>query len=151
MTFIRTIFVFLAAVVLGTVLVSITSTHIILSGLVEIGAEMPMDVRLSAALTDLTGFGPTLGIILLVGFLIAFLVATWIIRNFIPAPRLGYTLAGFAAVVAMMYAVYWFYYFDGLGAIHPVPAARTMTGLLSLAMGGAVAGFFFANFHKARS
>ena len=151
MALLRTMIVFLLAWVLGTVLISITSTHIILHGLIEVGATIPLDVRLDTVLRDLAGFGPTLGAITLIGFLIAFLFAAWVIRNFIPAPRIGYTLAGFTSIIVMMFAVYWFYYFDGMGAIHPVPAARTLPGLLSLAMGGAVAGFFFANFHRARS
>ncbi len=148
--FIRMAIVFVMTVALGTALVSITSTHIILHGLTEVGAAIPLDVRLDAVLRDLSGFAPILGVLLTIGFFVAFLVASIIIRNFIPTPTLGYTLAGFAAVIIMMIAIYWFYYFDGLGAIHPVPAARTMTGLIAMGIAGSVAGFFFANFYRAR-
>jgi len=140
---------FLATVALGTILISATSTHIILQGLSAIGADMPLQVRIDAILRDLVGFGPTLSIVLAIGFLIAFWVASMVIKNLLPAPIIGYTLAGFIAVIVMMLTIRGFYFLESHGGnIHPVPAARTVTGLLALSVGGAVAGFFYANFSK---
>lgn len=136
---------YLAAVLLGTFLVSLTNTHIDLQALVSIGAEIPLAVRLDAIGRDLAGFGPTLGALIAIGFAIALPVAGVIARRLGPGWRtIGFFLAGAVAVIVMISAIT-IYYRAVLGSlITPVAASREISGLLMLSLGGGLAGLLFA-------
>ncbi|WP_339743647.1 hypothetical protein [uncultured Maricaulis sp.] len=145
MSILRTAFIFLLSVVLGTVLVSIANTHVVLQSLSAVGADFSTAVRLDAIKRDLLGFGPTLFVLVLIGFTIAFPVAGWTARLLgKPWRRIGFTLAGGAAVACIMLAITTYYGEVLHSLITPVASSRTLTGLLSLALGGAGAGFFFS-------
>lgn len=145
MSIIRTILIFLLSVVVGTVLVSIANTHVVLQSLAAVGAEFPVAVRIDAITRDLISFGPTLFVVVLIGFTIAFPVAGWTARLLgKPWRRIGFTLAGGVAIACIMLAIT-AYYAEVLHAtVTPVASARTLAGLLSLALGGAGAGFLFS-------
>lgn len=145
MSQLRTILVFLLATIVGTLLVSLANTQIILSGLSAVGAEFSTEVRLEAFLQDLAGLGPTLAILTLIGFLIAFPIAGYISRLLGPAwRRTGFTLAGAVTIIVMMVAVKAFYGAIMHSTITPIASARETSGLLTLAIGGAAGGFLFA-------
>ncbi len=144
MGFTKIVFAYILAVVVGIVLVTAIATQITLQELVALGIDVPMGIRIESVVRDLEGFTPTLGPILVIGFLIAFLVAAAVI-HFIPTWRtFGYTLAGFTTVIVMMMAITAFYAFQLHSNITPVPASRTLIGLLTMAVGGAIAGWTFA-------
>ncbi|WP_300542823.1 hypothetical protein [Maricaulis sp.] len=141
----RTIAAFLAAVLTGTVLVSIANTHVVLQALVRIGASIPTAARLEAIQRDLTGFAPTLFVLIFAGFAIAFPVAGILARILGEGwRRLGFTLAGGGAVAAIMLGITAFYGQMLDATITPVASSRELTGLLTLCLGGAAAGFLFA-------
>lgn len=141
----RTITVFLLALITGTILVSIANTHVVLEGLTGVGAEIPTAVRAEAILDDLTGFGPVLGILLLIGFLIAFPVAGFTARLLGPGWRnIGYTMAGGVAVFAIISGITLYYNQMLDSTITPVASGRNWSGLLVLSLGGAAAGLVFA-------
>jgi MFS family permease len=141
----RIAFIFMLSVLLGTVLVSIANTHVALQSLSAVGADFSTAVRLDAMKRDLIGFGPTLFAVVLIGFSIAFPVAGWIARLLgKPWRRIGFTLAGGAAVVCIMLAITLYYHQVMHSLITPVASSRTLAGLLSLALAGAGAGFFFS-------
>jgi hypothetical protein len=141
----RTVIAFLLASIVGTLLVSLANTHIILGGLSAVGAEFSTEVRMEAILSDLAGLGPTLALLTMIGFLIAFPVAGYISRLLGPSwRRVGFTLAGGATIIVMMMAVKLFYSTIMDSVITPIASAREMSGLLTLAIGGAGGGFLFA-------
>lgn len=141
----RTIAVFLLAVVTGTVLVSIANTHVVLQALAGVGARIPTAVRVDAIQRDLAGFAPTLFVLILAAFLIAFPAAGLVARLLGNGwRRLGFTLAGGAAIAAIMLGITAFYGQVLDATITPVASSRELTGLLTLCLGGAAAGFLFA-------
>ena len=145
MSFVRTVIAFLIAVLVGTFLVNLANTHVDLQALTSIGAEIPMAVRLDAMMRDLSGFGPTLLVLLTIGFLIAFPVAGFASRALGSQWRgFGFTLAGGLAVIAVVTGITAFYGQVLASTITPVAASRELTGLLTLALGGAIAGCVFA-------
>ncbi len=142
----RMIAVYLLAVVTGTVLVSIANTHVVLQALVRAGASIPTAVRLDAIRQDLTGFAPTLFVLILIGFAIAFPIAGLLGRLLGRGwRRLGFTLAGGAAIAAIMLGITAFYGQVLDATITPVASSRDLPGLLTLCLGGAAAGFMFAS------
>ncbi|MBN4046559.1 hypothetical protein JYU02_01015 [bacterium AH-315-P15] len=144
MAFIRVVFAYGLAVVVGTILVTAAATQITLQELVALGIDIPMNVRLESTMRDLAGFSPTLAPLLVIGFLAAFLAAAMVI-HFVPSWRtIGYTLAGFATIIVVMAAVKFFINMQLYSGITPVPAARTLAGLMIMAAGGALAGLTFA-------
>lgn len=147
----RLILSYLAALITGAVIVSIANTHIVLEGLVGIGANIPTPVRIEAIQRDLVGFGPTLLALLAIGFAIAFPVAGLIARLLGEGwRRIGYALAGATAVFTLINAIT-IYYNAVLGStITPVASGRDVTGLLVLSIGGAAAGLLFAVLKPAR-
>jgi len=146
----RTILAFLFAWIIGTLLVSVANTHVGLTSLTGAGAEIPTDVRTDAILTDLIGFGPTLGALLLIGFLIAFPVAGFLARILGAGwRRIGFTLAGGVAVFAMINAITIYYSQMLDSTITPVASGRDWSGLLTLSLGGAAAGFLFSLLKRA--
>jgi hypothetical protein len=59
MSIFRTFLIFLLSVLVGSVLVSIANTHVVLQSLSAVGADFPAAVRIDAMKRDLLGFGPT--------------------------------------------------------------------------------------------
>ena len=147
MSELRTLVVFVLSCLVGAVLVSIANTHVVLQALASVGARIPTGVRIEAIQTDLVGFGPTLLLLVLVAFLIAFPVAGLLARLLGRGwRRLGFTLAGGAAIAVTMIIINTVYSQLLGSAITPVASSRELTGLLTLALGGAAAGFLFATF-----
>ncbi|WP_297733963.1 hypothetical protein [uncultured Maricaulis sp.] len=141
---------YLAAVLVGTFLVSLANTHIDLQALVAIGADIPLAVRLDALGRDLAGFGPTLAALTGIGFAIAFPVAGLVSRALGPGWRsIGYFLAGAVAIIVMISAIT-IYYRTALGSlITPVASSREISGLLMLSIGGGLSGLLFARLKPA--
>jgi hypothetical protein len=133
--------VFLLSVLVAVVLGSVIQTQYNLAALSGIGAEVG-PVRLSTTLRDVfSGFVPTYGgYVVLPALLVAFGVAEWISRRFLPDFRLPlYVLAGFAALIAAIPLVNW---------LSPVAllvgATRDRGCLFWMAAAGAAAGLVFA-------
>lgn len=146
----RTFLIFIIAYAAGVILVSIANTHVSLSSLTAIGAEIPTGVRADAILTDLVNFGPILAILLLIGFAIAFPVAGLIARLLGPGwRRIGFTLAGATAIIAMVNGITLYYTISLDATVTPLASGRDWTGILTLSLGGAAAGFLFAMFTRA--
>ena len=141
MVFLRILLAFILAVFAGAAVTTLANTEVNLQALAGVGAEIGMGARLDAMGRDLAGFGPTMAIVLGIGFLIAFLVAGLVVR-LAPGLRLiAYPAAGAAAVIAVMVGITLFYGAMLDATITPVAAARTLPGLLALSTGGLVAGW----------
>ena len=147
MAIVRTVLVFLLAVLTGTVLVSLANTHVDRQALVAAGADIPTAVRINAIQRDLAGFAPTLFVLILAGFAIAFPVAGWVSDLLGPNwRRLGFTLAGGLTIATIMLGITALYSQLLDATITPVAASRELGGLLTLCLGGAAAGFLFSLF-----
>lgn len=146
----RTVAVFLLACLIGAVLVSIANTHVMLQALAGIGADIPTGVRIDAIRQDLSGFAPTLFVVMFAAFSIAFPLAGLMAHLMGRGWRLiGFTLAGGLAVAAAMMAITALFGLLVGATATPVASSRELTGLLTLSLGGAAAGFLFATLKPA--
>ncbi|MBR9825224.1 MAG: hypothetical protein GYB36_05390 [Alphaproteobacteria bacterium] len=146
----RTILAFLIAWIAGSLLVSIANTHVGLTSLTGIGADIPTGVRFEAIMTDLVNFGPVLATLILIAFVIAFPVAGFTARLLGSGwRRIGYTLAGAVAVFAIINGITVYYNQMLDSTITPVASGRDWSGLLTLSLGGAAAGLIFSLLKRA--
>lgn len=102
---IRTVFAWLAAVVVTTVLGITASTQFVIAGLESIGLAVPMADRLSMTAADIAGMAPLYGAIIAVGLAIAFVIAGYVAML---APSLRwfvYVVAGASALLAVLVLV----------------------------------------------
>jgi hypothetical protein len=127
-------------------------TQSVLSGLISVGAEIPLGLRIETVFIDFVGLLPTYGSIVFVGMLIAMAVATLIAKKIQATPREHttkmpqkipksalwvYTLAGAVAMFTL------------LAAMHPIlnvsiiAGARGFSGLLTQSIAGAIGGAVF--------
>lgn len=135
---VRTVVAWLAAVLLVTLLGCVMQTQFNLSALSALGADISWATRLQTTGQDVLGFSPSFGPLVAIGLLIAFPV-TRALRIWAPGPAMAwYGLAGGVAVLTILLAL------NAAFGITPVAAARSLAGLLSLALCGAVGGTLFA-------
>lgn len=133
---------FLIAIVVATVWGAIVQTQYNLAGLNSIGADISSDVRIGATLRDIfSGFSPTYAShIVLPSLLVAFVVAA-----LLPARHRNARVAWFAAAGAVAIAL-------GIPIVNwlaPVAllvgAAREVSSIFAMALGGLLAGWIFAS------
>jgi hypothetical protein len=125
---------------------SFMHTQAVLSGLVNIGAEIPLSLRIQTVFVDFIGLLPTYGIIVLIGMLIAMPVANLVVKKLNLAvnskPQKPQILLYAAAGALAMFCI--------LMAMHPIlnitviAGARGWSGLLSQSIAGAIGGIAFA-------
>jgi hypothetical protein len=130
--------------VLGAALIadawgSIVQTQFNIASLQSIGGEISVPLRLKMTAMDLLGFTPIYGVIVLLGLACALPVASWLARAW-PTQRTSlYTLAGMVGIATAIRIV---------DIATPAPtliaATRGLTGWLLMALGGAIAGWWFA-------
>lgn len=146
------IFQLLVTSIITFLIASALHTQSVLSGLISVGAEIPLSVRIKTVFVDFVGLLPTYGVIVLVGMLIAMSVAVLITKTLLAKPLKNklneqtqpqksqiwlYALAG---AVAM---------FTILAAMHPIlnvsiiAGARGLSGLLTQSIAGAIGGTIF--------
>lgn len=134
----RTTGAWLAAVLLTTLLGCVVQTQFNLAALTELGAQIPLSLRLQTTAQDIVGFSPSFGPLVAIGLLVAF-VFTRGLRIWVPGPRAAwYGLAGGVAVLTILLAL------NMAFGITPVAAARSALGLAGLAVCGALGGALFA-------
>ena len=137
MGWIRQTFAFLLAVAVTAVIGAIASTHFVLAGLAALQVELPLVERLSAYGHDVVGMGPTLAIVVAVGFAIGFPVAA-VAGRFLPRWRtIGYPLAGAVAIVTALLLM------DAVLGMMPLAGARSALGIVAQGVAGAVGGYVF--------
>lgn len=141
----RVITAFLASAAVTAALGAAASTQFVLAALADLGATIPLGIRLAMTFDDIAGMGPLYAVIVAVAFLIAFLVAAWLVRWRASRRRATvYALAGAAAVLMtllLMRAT-----FD----ITAIAGTRTLAGVLVQGLMGAVGGYVFARLSGSR-
>lgn len=138
MGWLRHMFAFLLAVVVAAALGAVASTHFVLASLAGLHIELPFGERLSAYGHDVVGMGPTLAMVVAVGFAIAFPIAALGGRVLPRWRKFGHPMAGAAAMLAALALME-----AGLGMM-PVAGARTTAGLAAQGVAGAVGGYVLA-------
>lgn len=134
----RTIVAFLAAVVVAAALAAAANTQFVLAELTRLGIDVGLGDRLAMTGQDIVGMTPLYLPVFGVGLLVAFSVAAVLIRFLLPSwGQIGYTLAGAAAVVAIMVIAMQTF------GLMPVAGARTFGGMVAQGLAGAVGGFVF--------
>lgn len=141
----RLILAFLAAVVVTAAAAAAVSTQFVLAELSQLGVEIGIGDRLAMTAHDMVGMGVTYLPIVGVGFLLAFGVAALVIRYLLPQwSVLGYTLAGFTAILAIMLIM-----IAAFGLV-PIAGARSVAGMLGQCLAGALGGYLFARILSGR-
>lgn len=135
----RLILAFLAAVLVTAAVAAAASTQFVLAGLSQLGVEIGIGDRLTMTAHDVVGMGATYLPIVGVGFLLAFGVAALVIRYLLPGwSLLGYTLAGFTAILAIILIM-----IEAFGLV-PIAGARSVAGMFTQCLAGALGGYVFA-------
>ena len=135
----RTLLYFFLAVLLASVMGTVLQTQFNLANLQALGAPMPLGVRVQTTCLDLLGFSPTFAVLVLLGFIFALPVASWLARLWPMGRWLLFTLAGALAVLAAMALA---------NALLPMPtligANRTFAGTFGLMACGSLGALLFA-------
>ncbi len=144
MAFVRTVFGFLLAWVVGTAAMTMIHTQFVIERVVALGVSVSMSQRLDWTLADLIGMNDftapseLLPVIMWIAFLVAFLVAS-ILTRLIGGLRVWvFMTAGFCSVVAVLFV------FKAVFGIMPIAGARGLAAMLTHGLAGIVAGFLFS-------
>ena len=129
---------FLAALVSAYVVAVLGYSQLNLGALVELGMPVTGGVRFDTFLHDLVGmtalYLPILAVALLIGFAVAAVILRWTPHIY----TLGYISAGFVAVFVVDFAL------QAAFGTHPIAVTRTLMGLLSQCLAGALGGYIFS-------
>lgn len=135
----RVILAFLAAVIVTEVAFSVVNTQSVLANLADLGIEIPLGTWFATMAEDVVGMATSVGLLVLVGFAIAFPVAFVVERFLLRGWALvGYPLAGAVAVFVILLGL------QEIFGTHPVAASRTLLGTAALSAAGALGGLTFA-------
>jgi hypothetical protein len=126
----------LAAVLVATLLGSIAQTQFNLQALADLGLPIPLKVRVSTTWMDLLRFTPAYAAIVAISFALALPVAAWMLRRW-PRQRWLLPLAGASAIVTALALMH------QLLKLTAIAAARSLWGILALALAGAVGAWVF--------
>ncbi len=129
---------FVVGVAIAGLLGTVLSTQFVLAELASLQVNVPMSDRIDTTTHDLLSMGPIYTVVIGIGFLVAFVVARLLLPIIrIPRP-LAFGLAGFAAVTVSIWAM------SLIFGTMLIPAAREMTGYITLGAAGALGGMFYA-------
>jgi len=124
---IKTIIIFVCAVLVATLLTSIVSSQLILSDVESFGLTVDFSNRLSVTLKDILGLGPALALLIGLSFLVAFIIARYCLK-FIGGNKVyWYFAAGFTSFPVTLFLIK---YFMGITLL---ASARTPVGMLLVA------------------
>jgi hypothetical protein len=138
MKWVRRLVGFAVAVVATSVLGAIAHSQLIAAEVSRLGHPVPFGDRLSWAAHDAFGMFSTYAPIIVIGFLIAFLVAALITRRLPHLRSIGYTLAGATAIVVAIFVM------KQLLDVNGIASARTVLGVIAQGIAGAIGGWAFA-------
>ena len=133
----RVLKAFFPAVILAFVLASVLFTQFNLAALQAMGQEVSTGVRIATTFDDLIGMASSYLLLILVAFILGLPVAAGLNRLAPGHRALLFTLAGFAAVIALHLIMK-----AALG-ITAIAVTRTLPGLLAQGLAGAVGGYCY--------
>lgn len=137
MKFIRVLMAFVVCVLVAEALAATASTQFVLHELGRLGVAVPFSDRVDTTAHDIVGMLPIFGMVIGIGFLIAFPVA-WLLSRPLPQWRTAlFAAAGFCAIVVAHFVL------NKSLSITPVAGARTGLGVLVQGLAGALAGWLY--------
>ena len=142
MIWIRRILAFGAAVAVSAVLGSLLATHFVLRALLDLEVRIGFGDRLYAYGHDILGRAPMLGMIVAIGYLIAFPTAALVARWLVPLRTWIFMGAGATAILVALLCM------EALLTMMPVAGARQWPGLAAQGLAGAAGGLLFATFSR---
>lgn len=139
----RVIKAFFPAVLLTYLLASSLVTQSVLASVASFGLPVDAAIWLQSVLRDFVGMSTSYLPLILVAFLLGLPVAAALARA-LPARRaLLFSLAGFAAIIALHLIMH------ALLGVYGIAAARTLPGLLGQGLAGAAGGFCYHRLSRA--
>lgn len=140
---VKLIMAFSGAVVAAFVTASILATQFILSRVAAMGMDVTPGVRLQATLHDILGLSGTYLPMVAVALLLALLTAAGL-GKFLPRYRsLLFVIAGAAGLIAIHVIL------KAVLGLSGIAATRTLAGLLSQGVAGALGGYVFVSMRRA--
>lgn len=133
----RIVIAYLLAVFTSYGIAAIAATQSVMARLQDMGVAVPLADRFAATLHDLGGMATSYLPIIAVGFLLAFPVAALVCRWLPGWRRIGYPLAGAAAIAVVLLLL------QQLLNITPIAAARSTGGFAIQVFAGLVGGWLF--------
>ncbi|MEL6363433.1 MAG: hypothetical protein AAFR11_01165 [Pseudomonadota bacterium] len=138
----RLIVAYLLAAATALVAASAASTHFVLAGLQDLGADVTLSERLSQTWKDLVGVAPAYGAVIAAGFGVALPVGWLVGQVLAPIRFLRFPAAGAAAIGLALFLMY--RQFD----VVPIIGAQSTPGLVAQLAAGALGGLVFAVLRK---
>ncbi len=127
---------FLAVLVTFSI-ASISHTQFVLSELIKVGADISFSTRVSASFQDFVGLLPSYAIVIAIGLLLGFAIASFI-KSKLNSNHLGwYPLAGCVSLLTIHLAMH------PILEITLIAGARTTVGLIMQLLAGGVGGLCF--------
>lgn len=142
---IRILKAFIPAALLAFLLASIFSTQANLAQIQAMGLEVGFGTRLSTTGQDIIGMASSYLMLITLALILALPIAGWLSRRFRGKRTLLFILAGFVAVTALHTIMN-----SALG-IHAIAATRTLPGLLSQSLAGAIGAYAYCRLSMAGS
>lgn len=152
MRFIRAIVAYLAAVLMAASAGTMASTHFVLAALIELGAEIPLSLRIETIFHDLNNMGPLYAALMAVGYLVAF-PAAGLVSRYMPKIRLlVFAVAGAVSIHTIMWLIKNLYLHGAnpLFGLNPISGAREPEGYAAQLVAGAIGGLVFALIKRAK-
>jgi hypothetical protein len=135
--FFRNVVGLIAATLTTSVIGSIFSTQSVISSLQSLEIDVPLATRLSMTIDDF-GILPTLAPVTAICFVIGFIVAALCVRYIGGNRTAWHILAGAAALITTLLIM------KAVLLITAIAGTRTLMGLLSFGLAGAIGGWVYA-------
>ncbi len=139
----RVVAAFIVAVLAAFVAGSVFVTQFNLASVAGMGMEITAGVRLQATLHDLLGLSATYLPMVALAFLIALAVARGLLMLFPQQRLLLFALAGAVGLIAIHLIM------KAVLGVNGIAATRTLAGLLSQGLAGALGGYVFYAMRRA--
>lgn len=117
---------------------SLAQTQFNLAAIKALGAPVPLALRLETTLQDFWSFAPLLAALTAAAYLVAFPLATLLVRSRPQRRRSVYALAGATALLSMVLLM------NAALPVTAIAATRSMAGILAFMAAGALGGWVFA-------
>ncbi len=141
----RNLVAWLAAVAVTAAAGSVIQTQFNLATIRELGAPIPWNLRLDTTLHDLVHFAPTYALLVSAAFLIALAVSGLLARRWPAARTVLHTIAGGAGIATALLVM------NSMLPATVIGATRFGTGILALALAGALGGLLYARWSQPRA
>jgi hypothetical protein len=137
-TFLTFILHLLLASLLSFVIASMMHSQTTISGLIEVGANLSWNDKLTTIYSDFIGLLPVYGSIIFAGMFIAMPIASFIKKKLQLTNRLVHCLAGAVAVLTILIAMH------PILNVTLIAGARGTGGMLMQSIAGAIGGLAYA-------